>query len=800
MEMKKLILKFIQLTLFTFFSLLSYSQKITISGIIKDIDNSETILGAYVILQELESKDEPKGTVSNNAGFYSLSVSPGEYSLKVSYLGYTTIADTILLTKNQKMNFEMSPLVIRANEVVVTAEKEDQNVTSVDVGRVEMKVEAIKALPVLFGEVDVIKAIQLLPGIQSGGEGNSGFYVRGGGADQNLILLDEATIYNAGHLLGFFSVFNADAIKNVEVIKSGMPAYYGERLSSVLDVKQKEGNMKKFEVDGGLGIIFSRLTVQGPIKKNKCSFILSGRRTYIDLLIQPFLKKTSPLKGTNFYFYDLNGKINLIINDKHRLFLGGYFGKDVYGFKSESGGTKTEFNWLNAIGSLRWNYIISPQLFLNTSATFSNYNFKTDILMDVYSFKLKSGVRDYSLKSELTYLPPIPHKFRMGVHYIFHTFFPNSYSVEAGNENNLSFPDATPYYAHELAIYVHDEYEANRWLVMNMGLRFSHFEHVGSFKRYIFDDFGNLQDSILYKPGERISQYSALEPRFSARFLLSKNLALKASYTLNYQYLHQISMATISLPTDVWMPSTDLIKPQIAHQVSLGLFYNFHKNVYESYVDIYYKKMYNLSEYKDGIDLTSISMNPDQLYTFGEGYSYGAEFFIKKAKGRFNGFIGYTLALTKREFENLNDGKPFYAKYDRRHDVSISLGYEIIRNKLYVSAVWVYATGNTMTIPIGFYFFGGAFVTEYSERNEFRLPPYHRLDLSLQWTIVKRKKFETGLNFSVYNVYNRKNAFFIFYESTSNLDIEHQQYELTTKAYQMSLFPILPSITWNFKF
>ena len=709
MKKKNILILFFLFILFTFLSFRAFSQKITISGIIKDIDNSETILGAYVILQELGDGEEPRTTVSNNAGFYSLSVSPGFYFLKVTYLGYTTIKDTISLTKNQIMNFEMSPSVIKANEVVVTAEKEDQNVTSVDVGRVEMKVEAIKALPVLFGEVDILKAIQLMPGIQSGGEGNSGFYVRGGGADQNLILLDEATIYNAGHLLGFFSVFNADAIKNVEIIKSGMPAYYGERISSVLDVKQKEGNMKKYEVEGGLGIIFSRLTVQGPIKKNKCSFILSGRRTYIDLLIQPFLKKTSPLKGTNFYFYDLNGKINLIINDKHRLFLGGYFGKDVYGFNSESGGTKTEFNWLNAIGSLRWNYIISPRLFLNTSAIFSNYQFQTDMQMDVYSFKLKSGVRDYSLKSELTYMPPIRHKFIMGVHYIFHTFFPNSYSVEAGEDNDLSFPDATPYYAHELALYVNDEYEVNKWLTMNLGLRFSYFEHVGSFTRYLFDDFGNLQDSIVYKPGEKISQYSGLEPRISARFLLSKSLSLKASYTLNRQYLHQISMSTVSLPTDVWMPSTDLIKPQIAHQFSLGLFYNFYKNVYESYVDLYYKKMYNLSEYMDGIDLTAVSMNPDQLYTFGDGYSYGAEFFIKKAKGRFNGFIGYTLAFTKRQFDDLNNGKSFYAKYDRRHDISINLGYEIIRNKLSVSAVWVFCNRKYDDHPCRFLFFRRCF-------------------------------------------------------------------------------------------
>ncbi|MEG1556567.1 MAG: TonB-dependent receptor, partial [Bacteroidales bacterium] len=762
--------------------------------------NGETIMGAYIILQDTSGAMQPEGAVSNKAGFYSISVEKGTYRLKVNFLGYKEIEKNITLYKNQTLNFDLETTAILTEEVVVSGQRADHNVSSVEVGKMGMKIETIKALPALFGEADVLKSIQLLPGVQSGGEGNSGFYVRGGGADQNLILLDEATVYNAGHLFGFFSIFNADAVKNVDIIKSGMPAYYGGRIASVLDVYQKEGNMKKYEVDGGIGIIFSRITVQGPIKKDKCSFIVSGRRTYIDWLVQPFLKKGSPLKGTKFYFYDLNAKFNVIINDKHRLYFGAYYGHDIYGFKSTSGGTNIQFIWGNAAASARWNYIINPQLFLNTSFTFSDYDFNTQMGMDVYKFNLSSGVRDYSLKSELTYLPTPKHDLRFGVHYIFHTFRPNDYKVEAGENSTLSLPETAPYYAHELSLYVNDEYDIVRWLKVNMGLRYTHFEHVGSFTRYVLDEIGNVTDSILYRAGERVSQYNKVEPRLLARFLIDSNTSIKASFTVNYQFLHQIAMATISLPTDVWMPSTDLMKPQMGLQYSLGVYRNFYHNMFETYIDMYYKQMYNLAEYKDGLDFTSLVINPDQMYTFGKGYSCGLEVFVKKSKGRLSGFIGYTLSYTKRQFDELNNGKPFYAKYDRRHDISINLGYEIIRNKLSVSAVWVFASGNTMTIPLGFYFFNGGIITEYSERNAYRMPPYHRLDISINWTIVKRKKFETGLNFSVYNVYNRKNPFFIFYETTTDVNLTQQQFELSTKAYQMSLFPIIPSITWNFKF
>ena len=793
--MKKLVV-----TLFTLLIITSLNaQKVTLSGIVKDATNGETVVGAYIILKDSLSKSAPNGAVTNTAGFYSITVEKGTYILNVNYLGYKQISEQITINFNLKKNIEIEPSAILANEVVVMGESADKNVSGIDVGKMEMKIETIKSIPAFMGEVDVIRSIQLLPGIQSGSEGNSGFYVRGGNSDQNLVLLDETPIFNPGHLFGFFFIFNADALKSVEVIKSGMSANYGGRLASIVDVYQKEGNMKKYELDGGIGVIFSRFTVQGPIKKDKASFIFSGRRTYIDWIVQPFLKSTSPLKGAKFYFYDLNGKFNIIVNDKHRLYIGGYYGDDVYGFKSSNGNINAMFAWGNGAASVRWNYIISPRLFLNTSGTFSDYKFKTEMKQGIYNFAISSGIRDYALKSELTFLPNPKHNIKMGAHYIFHTFFPSNFDIEAGAGNMLTFPKSKPFYANELSIYANDEWDIVNWLKISYGIRYSHFSHIGAFTRYILDDNMQVTDSTKYKNGQMIHQYNYPEPRLSARFLVDSVTSIKVSYTFNCQYLHQISLATVSLPTDVWVPSTDLVKPQTGHQVSLGVFRNFYNNMFEAYVDGYYKTMNNLTEYKDGMDFQSFQVNSDQRLTQGKGYSWGIEFFLQKNSGNFTGFVGYTLSFTKRNFPDLNMGEWFWAKYDRRHDVSISLNYEIIRNKLSVSAVWVFASGNTMTIPVGYYLFNGDLMTEYSDRNAFRLPPYHRLDLSVNWNIVKRKHFETGLNFSVYNVYNRKNPFFIFYETTSNFDLEAGQFDITTKAYKMSLFPIIPSINWNFK-
>jgi len=777
------------------------NARVSISGSVTDASNGETMMGVYVILTDLSNPANVQGGITNQAGYYSISVLPGKYKLSVNFMGYKPIADTLLLTRSLSRRFELEPSAIAGEEVVIRGERGDVNVSSGDVGRMELSIQTIKALPALMGEADIIKSIQLLPGVQSSGEGNSGFYVRGSGTDQNLILLDEATIYNPDHLFGFFSIFNADAVKSIELIKSGMPAYFGGRAASILNVYQKEGNLKKYEVDGGLGLIFSHLTVQGPIKKDRASFLISARRTYADVLIQPFLKKDSPMKGTDFFFYDINAKFNIIINPRHRLYFGAYFGRDVYGFKSKSQQTKMTFNWSNAAASARWNYIIADQLFLNTSATFSYYDFGTEMRIDPYSFNLSSGVRDYSLKSELTWIPTPKHNIRFGVHNVLHECIPGQYAVQAGVGGDFNLPKVQHYFGNELSIYAHDEWDITKHWKLNFGVRYTNFRHLGPFTRYVLDELGHVADSIVYKPAETIVQYNRAEPRLSVRWLIDSTTSIKASATLNYQFMHQISIATISLPTDVWMPSTDLLKPQTVLQFSLGVFKNFHQNMFETYIDLYYKQMYNLAEYRDGLDFSVLTVNPDQLYVFGKGWAAGAEFFIKKTKGRWTGFIGYTLGFTRRQFDDLNGGKPYWAKYDRRHDVSISLTYEILRNKLSVSALWVYQSGNTMTVPLGYYLYMGSVVTEWSDRNAYRVNPYHRLDLSVDWTIKKTSKFETGLNFSIYNVYNRQNPFLVFFETkveTDNGDLT--SFSMQNHAYQMSLFPIIPSVMWTFKF
>lgn len=771
--------------------ILVFSQKkFTISGTVKDASNGEYLIGTNVYIKETF-----KGVSTNHYGFYSLSLPSGKMTLVVSFIGYKDFVKPIDLSKDIKLNIELEPKAIIGEEVIVSSTRADNNIQSSDMGKVDVPIEAIKSLPAFMGEADVLKAIQLLPGVQASGEGNTGFYVRGGGPDQNLILLDEATIYNAGHLFGFFSVFNTDAIKTVELSKAGMPAYYGGRLASVLDIYMKEGNQRKFQVDGGVGLIFSKLTIQGPIKRDTSSFIVSARRTYIDVLAQPFLSSSSPLKKSSFYFYDLNAKVNYSISEKDRLYLSGYFGNDVYGFNSKKSDLSNKFMWGNSSGSLRWIHLFNKKLFMNTSAIFSNYNFSFVMQQSIYNITLKSGIQDWNGKVDFSYLQSPSQTIRFGANYVFHTFTPSTLTVEADNAA-LNIAEPRKLYAHDLSFYVNDEFDITKWVKINAGLRFSLFQQVGPFDRFKLDYQNRIQDTIIYKAGQPVATYNGLEPRASVRFVLNEKTSLKASFAQNYQYIHQVSLSSISLPTDIWMPSTSLIKPQFGTQYAAGVYRNFKDNMIETSIEFYYKEMENLLEYKEGaMPGDDVNNNADNNYTFGRGWSYGGELFIKKAKGKLTGWIGYTLSWTKRKFPELNQGKEFYAKYDRRNDVSVTASYKI--NKRFdVSAVWVYATGNTMTIPTGRYFINGNFVTEYSEKNAYRLPPYHRLDLSVTYTLKKTNKFESALNLSVYNAYNRMNPFFITLETSGNLS----SFDIQTKAVQTSLFPILPSISWNFKF
>lgn len=773
------------------FSSASLAQKkYTISGYIRDSLNGETLIGATITV-----KGQFKGISSNQYGFFSITLDEGVYTLICTYIGYREKAVGIILDKDQRLNFLAIPKSFQFEEVVVSSKKRDANVKNAQMGRFALPMEQIKSVPAFLGEVDLLKTVQLLPGVRNAGEGSAGIYVRGGGPDQNLILLDDAPVYNTGHLFGFFSIFNADAIKNVSLIKGGMPAQYGGRLSSVLDVSMKEGNNQKLQVDAGLGVIASRLSIQGPIKKNKSSFIVSARRTYIDALVKPFVKSTSQFRGSGYFFYDLNAKVNYIFSEKDRLYLSGYFGRDVFDFENSKQSLKINIPWGNATGTLRWNHVYNQKLFGNTTLVYNDYNFTFNAAQNSFELKLASGIRDISLKQDFDLYPYTGHKLKFGGIYTYHKFTP---SVVSGKQDTTVFNpnNAQIKYGHEAGLYIQDDWEVNERLKLNAGLRYSWFQQIGPYKIYTTDDNGNRTDSTVFGRGKGVKSYGGFEPRLTVRYALNDETSLKASVTRNLQYIHLVSNAGTTLPTDIWVPSTYKVRPQTSWLYAAGLFKNFKDNMYETSVEIYYKQMQNQIEYKEGYTPNSIE-DTENSFVFGRGWSYGAEFFINKTKGRLTGWLGYSLNWTWRQFPELNFGKKYPAKYDRRNDMSVVAIYELSK-KWRLSATFVFGTGNAATLPERFYIVDGILTQEYSRINDYRLPSYHRLDFAATLTPKKnaRRKWKSEWVFSVYNAYSRKNPYFIYFDQTGS----PFNGTLQIQAKQVSLFPIIPAITWNVRF
>jgi outer membrane receptor protein involved in Fe transport len=764
--------------------------KYTISGFIKDSLNGETLIGATVAVT-----GKTKGISSNQYGFFSITLDEGEYFLVCSFIGYQPKIIAVKLDGNRQLNFEMLPKINLSQEVVVSSKKRDANVKNAQMGKFTLPIEQIKSIPAFLGEVDLLKTIQLLPGIRNAGEGSAGLYVRGGGPDQNLILLDDAPVYNTGHLFGFFSIFNSDAIKNVSLIKGGMPAQYGGRLSSVLDIAMKEGNNQKFQVDGGIGLIASRLSIQGPIKKDKASFIVSARRTYIDALTKPFVKSSSQFYGSGYYFYDLNTKINYRFSEKDRLYLSGYFGRDVFDFVNGKQSLKVNIPWGNATGTLRWNHVYNNRLFGNTTAVYNDYKFTFNAAQNNFEVKLASGIRDISLKQDFDLYPYTGHKVKFGGIYTYHRFTP---SVVSGKQDSVVFNpnNAQTKFANEAAVYVQDDWEISDKVKINAGLRYSFFQQIGAFKLYKTDDNGNRIDSTVYKKGETVKTYGGLEPRLTLRYALNDETSVKASVTRNLQYIHLVSNAGTTLPTDIWVPSTYKVKPQISYLYAAGLFKNFKDNMYETSVELYYKQMQNQIEYREGYTPNTLE-DTENFFAFGKGWSYGTELFINKTKGRLTGWIGYTLSWTWRKFVALNFGEKYPAKYDRRNDLSVVAMYEL-NKKWKLSASFVYGSGNAATLPQRFYIVGGVLTQEYSRINEYRLPAYHRMDLSAILTPKKNegRKWKSEWVFSIYNAYSRQNPYFVYFDQNGS----PLNGTLTIQAKQVSLFPIIPAVTWNFKF
>jgi outer membrane receptor for ferrienterochelin and colicin len=763
--------------LFLLHSSVSFSQKYTLNGFVTDTKSGERLIGASVLIN-----NKNIGTTTNAFGFYSITLPADSLELKVSFTGYTTHIETIKLDADKKLNIAL-PNTKQLDEVVVKGIRKGAIQQRSQMSSIDLPIQTIKSLPAFLGEVDILKAIQLLPGVQAGSEGSNGIYVRGGGPDQNLILLDGVPVYNVSHLFGFFSVFNADALNSVEVIKGGFPARYGGRLSSVIDLRMKEGNKNEFHGEGGIGLIASRLTLEGPIgKKKNTSFIISGRRTYADIFMRPLSKASSGGEQTvGYFFYDLNAKINHRISDKDHIYFSGYFGNDKFDSKDdyEYGGQRTQaksaLKWGNATAVVRWNHVFNPKLFGNLTGHYSRYLF--DVSSDEKSnssssnerFLLRyySGIRDWSARYDLDYLPSPNHFIKAGASITWHQYKPGAVQskVNAGSINE----DITVKYrfinTKEYDAYIEDDILLTKKLKANIGLHWAGFN--------VDNDF-----------------FSSIQPRLSTRYLLSPQLSLKASYASMNQFIHLLTNSGLGLPTDLWVPVTAKVPPQRASQWAAGIAYNS-KTDFEVSVEGYYKTMKNVIEYAEGASYVNATSNWEDKVEVGNGKSYGSELFIQKKKGKTTGMLGYTLSWTNRQFANLNNGKSFPVKYDRRHDFKVAMVHKI-NKRFEISADWIFGTGQAISLPVEVYVdINGNEVEVFDGRNGFRMKPYHRLDFSAKFSKQKRK-YERAWVVSIYNVYNRLNPFYIFrdFDKNTNLPVFKQ----------VSLFPIIPSVSYQFKF
>lgn len=754
------------------------AQTYTVSGYVKDKATGESLIGAVV--QVIATK---AGTATNEYGFYSLTLEKGNHEISVKYVGYEPYKLMLELDASMQTDILLSQVDKTLTDVVVSSNKKDEKLAVAQMGMEKLNMKDIKNIPVLFGEKDILKTIQLLPGVKSAGDGNSGFYVRGGAADQNLILLDEAPVYNASHLLGFFSTFNADAIKDVTMYKGGMPAQYGGRLSSVLDIRMNEGNSKDYSVSGGVGLISSKLNIEGPIVKDKGSFLITGRRTYADLFLK--LSNDSALNNNKLYFYDINAKANYKLGDKDRLYLSGYFGRDVLGVGDAFG-----IDWGNATGTLRWNHQLGNKAFSNTSLIYSNYDYNIGINTSASDINIKSRIEDWNLKQDFQFYGNSKHSVRAGLNSIYHTITPGV--IEASGQSSINSISEQKRYAWENAVYVSDNWKLSDKLNVDAGLRISAFSVLGPGKYYELDEQQRITDTLNYSSGEFVKTYVNPEPRLGLAYRLSETSSIKAGYARNTQYLHLISNSTSSSPTDKWVPSNNIIKPEIADQLSLGYFHNFSDGKFELSAETYYKAMQNQIDYKDGADVFMQDAIETQLL-FGKGRAYGLELMLKKSTGKFTGWISYTLSRTEKQINGINNGDWYVARQDRTHDLSVVAMYQLSKRWV-VSGTWVYYTGNAVSFPSGKYEVDGNVVFYYTERNGYRMPAYHRLDLGATYQLSKPgRKFTSELSLGLYNAYGRENAYTITFRQSESDPSK-------TEAVQTSLFKWVPSISYNFKF
>lgn len=752
-------------------------NEVTLSGIVRDAATGEVLSGAAV----RTAGPEGKPVFTNSGGFFSLRMPKGSYEIVISYIGYRSYSQKIKLLEDRRLDASLQPGQA-LEEVVVTAPAGGKRLETPQMGTASLTISEVNEVPVLFGEKDILKTLQLLPGIKSAGEGNSGFYVRGGSTDQNLLLLDEAPVYNASHLFGFFSAFNSDVVKDVTVYKGGMPAQYGGRLASVVDVKTSEGNKKQFSAAGGLGLIASRLKIEGPLVKDKSSFMISGRRTYADLFLR--LSADSTINTSSLYFYDLNIKAGYQLDNRNSIYFSAYNGKDVLGMQDVF-----NMDWGNTAATLRWNHVFSSRLISNASLIYSSYDYTIKSLERRNDFKVSSGIKDINLKYDFQYYADSRHTLRFGMKAVRHTIVPGK--ISASEKSGMNDKEMQKRYGAGLELYLSDEVNFNSRLNLMAGLRLSSFLSLGPGTFHTYDKEGNIMSSKTFARGQAAKAYFHPEPRIAVSYLLGNTSSLKASYARNTQSMHLLSNSASTLPTDLWVMSSFNIRPETADQVSAGYYRELNGGKLEFSAEIYYKKMRHQIDYKNAAQLQA-NENVESELLYGDGRAYGLELFLKKRYGDFNGWIGYTLSRSERRFDEINAGKYFPAKQDRLHDIAAVGIYKLTR-RVTLSADFVYGTGNAVTFPSGKYTLSGQTAFYYTERNGYRMPDYHRLDIGASFEGKQREKFNSSWTIGIYNVYNRKNAYTIDFQDDPDKPGQ-------TRAVKTSLFGIIPSVTWNFKF
>ena len=778
------------LIIFLAFSNLSFSQTYTVTGIVISAQTKATLPGATIIVEKTKL-----GISTNSEGNYKLNINSGEIVLIVDFIGYSTIKDTVYINKDTTINYVLYPINIKIDEVTINQNASNENIKITQTGVVKLSSKEVSSLPVFFGEPDLIKTIRLTPGVQNTGELSSGLHVRGGTAGQNLIILDQMPLYNPSHLLGIFSAFNSDIIDNVTLSKGNIPANYGGRASSVLQINLKEGSKEEKSIRATIGLLSSKLTIELPFNKGKGSVIVGARRTFVGLFqnaAKPFLKSnTKFIDDTKYYFYDFNTKISYYLTKKDIIFFTLYNGKDSYSLNRDDIDFDNNMNWGNNAYALTWNHIFNNNFSVTNIIGTTNYFFNLSSYFETISFSLSSKIEDYFYQLNFNHFTK-NNNLKFGINYTKHKLIPNDIKAQA---SDFYYGNYTELFSHEASVYINNKLNLTQKLSIMTGIRYNMFFHVGPYLFYKTDELTQKKDTIQYGNNEIIKKYQTPEFRISGAYTLTQSSSIKTSFSYNAQFIHLASIGSVSLPTDIWLPSTDFIKPEYIKQATLGYFRNFNDNTFETSAELFYRIMENQLKFKtdflSSFDNTALSDN----LTFGEGKSYGLEIFVKKKKGITTGWISYTLSKTELSFPELSNGKPFFAKYDQRHNLAIVITHQL-NEKWKVSSLFVYNTGNALTIPKGRYIINSNVINHYTDINSYRMPPYHRLDVSANYIPNRNKSYQTEWNFGISNVYNRSNPYYIFFKIEGNIE----DYYLKTEAKKVSLFPIMPYVSFSIKF